>query len=466
MKREEIVKKYKERCLAYPTLMNQIDAAVNALDEKMAFLLQYICTALTVADLSEVELEVLLDYAVQSHTLYQNFERVRELPEEIFLEYVVNPKAANEELDICRTAFYHLFLGYLETEDQFWNKELAKKVEDRKEFLTGKTEERIISEVNFWCAGEADAQKAIKAKADGRMVSARTVFATGRGNEQEVAIYVVQALRSLGIPARILSKKQSGEDERLEKKTLEEGICEKQLADDEQHIWIEVYCYGKWQKIAACEPWYRLESAENIEAMENADDAASKKHLIARKARAQGNHYGKAKRWRNEEKEKFFFGDITTMSFRAKLLKMMSEKDEFDMKYDVMEEHFTMACEERKIEDEELFLSYVLNPRIAEEVLTAWRKPLKAMFAEKEEAFRENPSLLWKEIDTAFEEISEEELGRAYISPMGCLKLKKGSGISKQILFVAAARTLQIPSRYCAENEKAEYWNGNGFQAV
>ena len=62
--------------------------------------------------------------------------------------------------------------------------------------------------------------------------------------------------------------------------------------------------------------------------------------------------------------------------------------------------------------------------------------------------------------------LTEEELVRAYISPMGCLKLKKGSGISKQILFVAAARTLQIPSRYCAENEKAEYWNGNGFQAV
>ena len=78
-------------------------------------------------------------------------------------------------------------------------------------------------------------------------------------------------------------------------------------------------------------------------------------------------------------------------------------------------------------------------------------------------SFKENPLLIWKEIEKRFGNISEEELGREYTSPMGSMKLGKVSLVSKKLLFVAIARAVCIPARFCSENYSVEYWDGEKF---
>lgn len=438
--KNEIENRYNERCEKYASVMEMVNEKIQGLDITLGMLLKYIYGSVTVADMAETEFDVFLDYAVQGMFLWKSYERVQLLPERLFLEYVVNPCVKNEEIDICRTAFYHLFFKYYEEEERFWKKDETIKKESLKEYLDEMTENEIVDAVNFWCASEAAFENIV-----GRCVSAKTVFATAVGNKEELAVFFVNALRSMGIPARLSS------EEIYDNKNID--------GNSEDKIFISVFISGEWCVKTVCEPWYDILS----EYM----DETEKKKLTAKKARAQGSHFVKKKRWKNDEREKFFFGDIFTMNMRAKLLKIMSEKDQLDMKYEVMEEHFKESCPKEEWMDEEFYISYILNPRISNEVIRPWKKTIKDMFTEEDiNCFKDNPLLILEEINSRFDRISDDELGRRYLSPYGSLKLGKISEISEKILFAAIARTVGIAARICENDMDAEYWDGEKFCAV
>lgn len=86
----------------------------------------------------------------------------------------------------------------------------------------------------------------------------------------------------------------------------------------------------------------------------------------------------------------------------------------------------------------------MLNPRVDDEVLQKYRREIKKHFsrAEKQE-LRDDPSRIWNLIEKAIVSRPEKERSSVITTPAGCIRTCTGSFLSKKILFVAIARTLE-----------------------
>ena len=131
-----------------------------------------------------------------------------ELPEEIFLNYVLFHRVNEEEIAPCRT---------------FFRREIGERTE-------GMSFREAALEVNYWCAQEATYHCT-----DDRTLSALAVYRRGNGRCGEESVFTVNALRSVGVPARLVN-------------------APKWSHCDDNHAWVEVWCDGKWYFTGACEP--------------------------------------------------------------------------------------------------------------------------------------------------------------------------------------------------------------------
>lgn len=127
---------------------------------------------------------------------------------DIFFWYVMHPRVNNEELSDCRKLFYS---------------ELAPRIK-------GMSKYEAALEVNCWCA-----ENAAYRSTDDRTASALAVYSTGYGRCGEESVFAVNALRSVGIPARQVYAPWWSH-------------C------DDNHAWCEVYIDGRWHFLGACEP--------------------------------------------------------------------------------------------------------------------------------------------------------------------------------------------------------------------
>lgn len=148
-------------------------------------------------------------------------------------------------------------------------------------------------------------------------------------------------------------------------------------------------------------------------------------------------------------------------------LNALSEKDLRDGNCAVLEEHYEDAMEYSGQMEEELFVSYVMNPRIGNEMMKRWRKAIRSQFGEKQaEQFRADPKSIWRWIEDTIVERPEKEHAVLITTPADCLRLGIGSRLSKKTLFVAVARTFGIPARLNPMDGAMEYWTDGGFAAV
>lgn len=111
-----------------------------------------------------------------------------------------------------------------------------------------------------------------------------------------------------------------------------------------------------------------------------------------------------------------------------------------------------------------VFLDYVLNPRVANEKLVAYRDYLKnAWSAEELAAFRENPNELfsWIKENIVFNE--EENYYQISSTPVGVFELKVANEQSVKIFTVAALRTFGYPSRLESGTDYLQYWMGGDW---
>lgn len=74
-----------------------------------------------------------------------------------------------------------------------------------------------------------------------------------------------------------------------------------------------------------------------------------------------------------------------------------------------------------------------------------------------------NPELIWNYVNQNITDIPEEEYNTLCASPIGCLKLKMGSAVSRTILFIAICRSLNIPARLDKSLMLPEYWADGAF---
>ncbi len=154
------------------------------------------------------------------------------------------------------------------------------------------------------------------------------------------------------------------------------------------------------------------------------------------------------------------------------LLMQVSEKDRRDITIPVIHDHvvnvigYALDPDDNNIVNSPDFLgmekvcfdSHVLNPRIENEGLTPWRSVLVEAFGgDRLTEFRKNPKELINWIKGNISVTADENPQRLRMSPEGVLKQHRTDARSRDIFFVALARTAGIPSRIDPVTGKTQY---------
>lgn len=571
--RERIEKKYQELVHELPHIFEEVNERMAGCEADVALACKYLYNTMPYSDFGNYTFETFLDYAEHGVWLWKNREAVRNLPETVFLNYVLAHRVNEEEVAPCRSFFFE-------------------KIGSR---VDGMSLKEAALEVNFWCAQEASYHTT-----DERTLSALTVYRRGNGRCGEESVFTVNALRSVGIPAR-------------------QVYAPRWSHCDDNHAWVEIWCDGNWYFLGACEPemvldkgWFTnassrammihsrffdeegaegdvisrngmvtelnelrryalvkeigvnvkdedgqpvsgakvsfevLNYSEYVSVAEKitdengnvklttglgsthifvtfeknglmtaeafmdtrnedfcsvvlkelkADKAWRAVDMIApldapvntnaptpeqkeigdkRFAKANAMREEKIRNWVNPECDAFLHKTITDMEdslgfpFREAMLDVISEKDRTDCVSAVLEEHLDYAMPYWGSVSRETFVSYIMNPRVNNEILRPYRKAILNRFtAEEQDAMRKNPVEIWNTVDKMIVSRPECERASVITTPAGCLKTGIGSDLSKKVLFVAIARTLGIPARLNPNDRSMEYMNGNGeFTAV
>ena len=144
------------------------------------------------------------------------------------------------------------------------------------------------------------------------------------------------------------------------------------------------------------------------------------------------------------------------------ILQRISQKDLRDVRSEVLMDHLRhdIYCKS------EIEKQYIRNPRISTELLTEWKSGLTDAIsnnqdfntAEKLRNYRNDPTKLavWTikniKVDTMC------NIGAAPISPMGVWKTRKADVKSRDIFFIALARTIGIPAQIDPITGKVQVW--------
>lgn len=141
-----------------------------------------------------------------------------------------------------------------------------------------------------------------------------------------------------------------------------------------------------------------------------------------------------------------------------RLLQSLTEKDLTDVTESILSDHF--AAEET---DSPLFADYVMSPRIANEELTEFRSAILSYFSpEQVKSFRLNPETWIKYVADSIDSSRSWYPDQASMSPAAVLKAKHTSQLSRDILYVAGARSFGIPARINPVNGKTQWADKSG----
>ena len=158
--------------------------------------------------------------------------------------------------------------------------------------------------------------------------------------------------------------------------------------------------------------------------------------------------------------------DSKQMQLRAKLLHQLTVKDKTDLKADILEQHIRLAPAQGDL-PEEIYIPYLLSPRVEHETLTAFRRGLLDAFsAEQKEQFAADPHQLWAWILQHISSNDDREYGSLTTTPNALLKVGYGSHNSKKVLFTAICRTIGVPARINPETHAVQFYRDGGFHNV
>ena len=158
--------------------------------------------------------------------------------------------------------------------------------------------------------------------------------------------------------------------------------------------------------------------------------------------------------------------DSKQMQLRAKLLHQLTVKDQTDLKADILEQHIQLAPAQGDL-PEEIYIPYLLSPRVEHETLTAFRQGLLDAFsAEQKELFAADPHQLWAWILQHISSNDDREYGSLTTTPNALLKVGYGSHNSKKVLFTAICRTIGVPARINPETHAVQFYRDGGFHNV
>ena len=189
-------------------LLAALEEAKASVSEEVLLAAKWICANSPLSDLANYDFAIFLSCAEHGVYLREHSPFAKDVPEDIFLNYVLHIRVNEEELCDCR---------------KFFHSQLAERV-------AGLDAIGAVIEANYWCA-----ENVMYQATDARTISALGAYRSGYGRCGEESAFGVNVFRSLGIPARQIY-------------TPRWAHC------DDNHAWVEVWCGGQWYFLGACEP--------------------------------------------------------------------------------------------------------------------------------------------------------------------------------------------------------------------
>ncbi len=189
-------------------LFLEISSQIEAQRGELQFLLKWLYANSPAADWGRYDFSLFLKFAEHGLYLREHSPFAKDLPERVFLSYVLHPRVNDEALSDCRELFFSL-------------------LEER---LEGLSLENAALAVNEFCAEHVSYHGS-----DERTRSALSAYLSATGRCGEESVFAVNALRAVGIPARQVYAPLWSH-------------C------DDNHAWVEVLFSDGWHFMGACEP--------------------------------------------------------------------------------------------------------------------------------------------------------------------------------------------------------------------
>lgn len=143
------------------------------------------------------------------------------------------------------------------------------------------------------------------------------------------------------------------------------------------------------------------------------------------------------------------------------LLESMRPKDLQDTMLPTLRDHLHGAAPfQHLLEDEALFVPYVLCPRVHFEMLVPYRSVFQSEIAEADKAiYVQYPHTLVERIADEIKLVNDQDRYAGMTTPAGVFHLKHSDRVSRDICFVALARSMGIPARFEPLNARPQYWH-------
>lgn len=160
----------------------------------------------------------------------------------------------------------------------------------------------------------------------------------------------------------------------------------------------------------------------------------------------------------NHEVLRKFIAEAPDKAKAMALLQAISTKDRSDITAAVLADHYVTP-----VVDTPLYNDYILNPRVSDEALTLFRSYFTSAIDSKDLAtFKTDPQSLVKTVGKTIEIIPDWYPGNVRMSPEAVHKAGKSNEASRDIYFVAIARTAGIPARIDPVTGKTQWADATG----
>jgi transglutaminase-like putative cysteine protease len=197
--------------------------------------------------------------------------------------------------------------------------------------------------------------------------------------------------------------------------------------------------------------FYTEERAEAL-----ADELGTDTELTVKYLTASRGNYGEIEHFLRET-------PIDRRPLAMKLLSVISAKDLRDTPATILADHLNYVAPDANIT--ERYASYILNPRIGLEMLSPYKSQLSAAFAELSDkefpvvTFGNQPLLLAKWVKENIKVKGHLNPQRIPMSPYGVFRSRVADENSRNIFFIATARTLGVSARFEPITRKVQFFD-------
>ncbi|TLS50100.1 transglutaminase domain-containing protein [Paenibacillus antri] len=149
-----------------------------------------------------------------------------------------------------------------------------------------------------------------------------------------------------------------------------------------------------------------------------------------------------------------------------RLLETLRDKDLADTFRPALLDHLEGAMAYADQADApERFDAYVLCPRVRHEMIAPYRAFFEAAFSQEERGrFRDDPEALVERLRSELRIVRDVDRYAGMTTPVGTYRMKTADPLSRDILFVAAARSVGVPARLEPLDLRPQYWQAGEWR--